>query len=923
MNLKIWRDKGIVVPDDIYSEKFRRVLLKDRFDAGITSKAWGKIFNLIRADGFALNIQDDYEVGYGPKGIAVNGDTLRGEQDVKYRRLFSEVLGVELDKDMLSGRMNMRSLMRKQMNSNDELTFGAVPNREELAAISQKLFNEGHAEYLVADALKDGYIKDGEPFTIMFKDSTVRIGGKTFSKQDEQIYNQKYRKYRNYYAGYNCYGSITKTVTYTDIINPRSDFRNGNFLFKERYKQQYEGFAKVVATMHKDGLLDTNYRHTIDYYSHEEIIVNTVPLSSTQAYKYSRMLVASDPMYYKDGLVSFFYERKSEKPFPPGKTGNAEKDELYSISSVMFLEGDLNYIVVDAVRDGLLKDGEHYDIEHKNGIVIFKGKSMTVAQQRPYNTRYNRFIKEHDKSARFAGSLEGTVKLSDILNPSSSFRMKPEVPVFVPGTSTTYSDYIIYEMHKDGLVDTAHEVRMEYSPRGIFANGVPVRGALAEKYKALFLKSDPTLRRGKKISVLWTPDKPETQNGEKKTQISEKDALQILSDRMFATGSQSFTIVDAIKDGYIKQDEPYEISYRAGKFSVKGQDIPADVRARYERKLEKFRALYGDSVNMWGTISSTLEGTVRDNEFEKQFGIMMPKPSKADKEQWVNDNEAYERNKKNGEQIKEMVRDMQKHGLLDTTQYYRVSYTKEGIFINNQHLAGLGAEKYETVLKSLGYKPGMTKNGIIRESRQSESEIPKWARSTTSFDLNPGLLRIADTMYKAGNPNFILAIALHDGVIKESRNMEFSYVDGIVSMDGKKVSEPNQTIYAAKLKSFYKQHGPHTKSHIARGQDVRIKTLYDPESRIRQAKVAELRKLLPKSTGGTSYLNEVITMMAKDGLVDTTVKHTLKYNARGIFVNGKKLTDEQAARYEPILEAGFGHKPKWISGDQVSFEHEP
>jgi|GEM_PF-3418924 len=1011
LNLKIWRDKQVVVPDDLYSKKFQAVVLKDKFDARITSRGWTTFFNRMKEDGLLKNIHDDYEVEYGPWGIILNSLALDGEMGEKYNKLFTELFGVDLQNDKLSGRMNMKSLMRRQNEGGSAFEYGTTPNNEELAAISQKLFNEGQIEYLVADALKDGYIKEGEQFTIIFEDSMVRIARRTYSKQDAEAYGKKYRKYRKYYGCMYCNGFYSGTVKYSDIMNPRSDFRTGSFLFKEQYKKQSENLERVIAEMHKDRVLDTNYRYTVDYYSAAEIVVNTYPLNSTQADKYATMLLKGNPAYYRNNDGTLFIERNSNKPFPPGKTGNKIADELFMISMTMFSSGNSNYIIADAARDGLIKDGQPYEINYENGKVTIKGKTLTDAQQRQYSGRFKRFLSAYNKIDGPNGWSGTSLSIKDLRDPESHLRKGNDVvPLFVPGTNIDYTDYIVYQMHKDGLVDTAYEVRAEYSPRGIFANGEPLSGALAEKYKALFLQSDPTLRRGKKVSILWTPNKPKhdaqpatpaEKEGLKrifielqkdglvdtnhKTEIvynrtegltlnlgklnkehndkyirmfkkakpdfasgrtlyfshlwypdkpyprsyydamklrRDSDALRILSERMFASGSQSFAVVDAIRDGYIKQDQPYEISYKAGKFSVKGQNIPADVRERYERKLERFRAIYGDSVNMWGTISSTLTGTVRDDEFEKQFGIMLPKPSKADKERVEKEREAYERNKEaykknkeHEEKLKAMVRVMHRDGLLDTAKYFRISYKTNGLYVNNQRLTGSGAEHYIAELKSMGYKPGMTHNGIIQESIRNESDVPKWARSTTSFDLHPELHRIADTMFKEGNPNFILAIALHEGVIKEGRNIGYSYKDGIVIIDGEKVAEPEQTIYAAKLKSFYKQHSPSFKYHVTRGQDVRIKTLCNPRSPIRQARVPELRQ-----PGGSSYLRKVITMMAKDGLVDTTVKHTLKYNARGIFINGKKLTDEQAAKYEPILEKGFGHKPRWISGDQVSYE---
>ncbi|MCB0695885.1 MAG: M56 family metallopeptidase, partial [Chitinophagaceae bacterium] len=371
--------------DHIYSEQFQQVSLRDHFDAGITSQAWAEIFNHFMDDNMPLYTNDDYELNYGPDGININGNQLTGEQEKKYRRLFREKFGIDLAKDKLSGRMNLYGLRSRHIEHNK----AATPLQNEFAAISQILFNEGKIEYLVADAVKDGYLADGERFTLSFGDSIARFAGKRFSKQDEKAYDAKYKKFREYYVGRDCYGIITKTVHFTDIRNPRSDFMNGEFLFKERQQKRSKILSNIYKELRQDKLIDTNYRTEIDYRAKDGLFLNYEPFKASLTEKYMKMFRQIErDLDINSKTARFSYTWKIDKPFPQfyydRMSSFITKDLLRNTSKTMYKDDDTKYIVADALADGILKEGERYDIAYKNGIVTIRNKTLTAEQQNEY-----------------------------------------------------------------------------------------------------------------------------------------------------------------------------------------------------------------------------------------------------------------------------------------------------------------------------------------------------------------------------------------------------------------------------------------------------------------------------------------------------------------------------------------------------------
>ncbi|HEY9176175.1 MAG TPA: hypothetical protein VIN07_00730, partial [Flavipsychrobacter sp.] len=105
---------GMLTLKDILNadSDFRKMTAKDRYKAGITTRAWKRIYKAMYEDGLIQQPHDRFEMQYSSKGIDINGKKLTGVLDAKYRKLYAELLGLDLDRDDVSGSMTIGDLKK-------------------------------------------------------------------------------------------------------------------------------------------------------------------------------------------------------------------------------------------------------------------------------------------------------------------------------------------------------------------------------------------------------------------------------------------------------------------------------------------------------------------------------------------------------------------------------------------------------------------------------------------------------------------------------------------------------------------------------------------------------------------------------------------------------------------------------------------
>ena len=396
-------DNGMLTLKDIMNTNsdFRKTTAKDRYKAGITTRALKEIYKAMYEDGLIRQPMHRFEMRYSAKGIEVNGRKLTGTLDAKYRKMYAEQLGLDLNRDDVSGRMQIGDLEK--------------------------------------------YLPE----------------------------------------------NLTKNERDTADI---------------RYQERNILLAQLFNELQKDGLADTNHCTEIEY-RNGQVFLNLVRLETEAQGKYTGLLQKVISYLAKKADTHGTYIWYIEKPFPQYYYDRlnrfTEKEMLQHVSNELFNKGLTDYIMVDAVKDGYLQNGESYHIAYKDGVVTIKGKTLSIADQIAYNNKLEQYTRQFESKGWY-GNTRSTVKMSDILDPKSGLRSKGRNEEKKGSNTSEYTSLIISEMHKDGLIDSAYQVAIIYTPDGVFANRVRLSGPLEEKYIRLFQKYEPDLIRGNDFSISIT-----------------------------------------------------------------------------------------------------------------------------------------------------------------------------------------------------------------------------------------------------------------------------------------------------------------------------------------------------------------------------------------------------------------------------------
>jgi hypothetical protein len=173
--------------------------------------------------------------------------------------------------------------------------------------------------------------------------------------------------------------------------------------------------------------------------------------------------------------------------------------QLKAISAEMSDHGKNEFILAEALSDGLLKDNEAYVFQYNPGHVIINNKELPG----PLLSRYALLMKNFfatvnkEKAAKISTSISmtGVIHLNEVLDPKSAFRKyapdinKKEEQFLAPRPGATmHYDAIIKEMAREGLADTTKELQVMFSVKGVFVNQKALPAEAQKKYFAWFVK---------------------------------------------------------------------------------------------------------------------------------------------------------------------------------------------------------------------------------------------------------------------------------------------------------------------------------------------------------------------------------------------------------------------------------------------------
>jgi hypothetical protein len=169
------------------------------------------------------------------------------------------------------------------------------------------------------------------------------------------------------------------------------------------------------------------------------------------------------------------------------------------------------------------------------------------------------------------------------------------------------------------------------------------------------------------------------------------DSLSAISRQMFAERNEYFIVVEALKDGFIRDGENFSFSYADSAITINGRQIPTAAEARY---LKLIRAFYANGMSTPAPGSWLMQG----DSLSLAGDILDPGSNFRRRGPW------HHTNRKPGNQL--IIEEMARDGLVDTARPVHIQYTQKALIVNGQMLAPAPAAKYQMLIRLLeGFVP--------------------------------------------------------------------------------------------------------------------------------------------------------------------------------------------------------------------------
>ncbi|MBS1773140.1 MAG: hypothetical protein JST82_09770 [Bacteroidetes bacterium] len=180
-------------------------------------------------------------------------------------------------------------------------------------------------------------------------------------------------------------------------------------------------------------------------------------------------------------------------------------NQLSAISDEMFANGNENFIIVDAIKDGVIEPEKTYSFMYTNGSFTFNQQALSKKLATGYEKKMKKYFDQFNNGHDFFISITGSkASMKDIFNEESTFRktnrvnkelQQPKeiktaasniVTHTIDNTKTTSTDGIVKAMIQDGLITNKNNYTVKWNLNGIFVNGKKLKGDMAEKYETMF-----------------------------------------------------------------------------------------------------------------------------------------------------------------------------------------------------------------------------------------------------------------------------------------------------------------------------------------------------------------------------------------------------------------------------------------------------
>lgn len=158
---------------------------------------------------------------------------------------------------------------------------------------------------------------------------------------------------------------------------------------------------------------------------------------------------------------------------------------LTAISDEMYQKGNVNYIIADALRDGLFTEQKPYSYSYQQGVLTINGKPVPEAYRKTYEEKMNRFWLTQKGTTHIGHSVSSNkLRLSDMTNPESTTRRNTEIEQerIAQREKDAKLDLVVDEMVKDGLINDKNHMNLRWNKNGLHIDGRKLEGEQADKY---------------------------------------------------------------------------------------------------------------------------------------------------------------------------------------------------------------------------------------------------------------------------------------------------------------------------------------------------------------------------------------------------------------------------------------------------------
>lgn len=161
--------------------------------------------------------------------------------------------------------------------------------------------------------------------------------------------------------------------------------------------------------------------------------------------------------------------------------------DLAKISEEMFQQSNSHYIIADAYKDGLLKEGQKYELTFDKGVFSIDGAAVSEPMQTLYLEKWRAFLSKQGTQEYQATSLriESTFRLKDIENPKSSMR-NPPAEKTIPSYNQKAIDGIVKMMEADGIINETEGFTIKFKNNNLKVNNKRLTSSMNDKYVPLF-----------------------------------------------------------------------------------------------------------------------------------------------------------------------------------------------------------------------------------------------------------------------------------------------------------------------------------------------------------------------------------------------------------------------------------------------------